>query len=422
MTVERLATLVGIDPEQLSSITVTGGGSTSEEVKEPEAIHGKVLSGTAYYPVFAFEGGHIGGAINFIYPPREAGEAVDSHEVRGATGGPLRVVLHVDGGLLKVVSPLAFSPLEPDAGVFVSFVPPKFKPVLGGRVTEPKFLWQFDDGESSEKEAPEHPFEPEKPKIGTYHYDVKVIVSGTVSYEGSDVTVTGSQMVAVPVKVTKEVEEKQKDEPPKDEGQGPPNGDPHSPGSPNGSGTGPESANPNGPPSGSVNTPSIGVEPSRSSKTSHKAGLSFGGGSGGSGHSQGHGRGSSGSGTSSSATTRSGSASNTVAAGASTVPGEHNDAAQQPTSPHAGVSRGLVGVLLASDGGRLPTAVLASDTAPAQSATASLPDAAPGSSGDGGPIGVLRWALGILAVVIIVAAGGLAELQPRARYRRLAGG
>jgi hypothetical protein len=78
--------------------------------------------------------------------------------------------------------------------------------------------------------------------------------------------------------------------------------------------------------------------------------------------------------------------------------------------------------LLSSDGGKLPAAVLASDTSPLQAATASLPDAAPGSSGSGGPIGLLGWALGILAFVIVISAGGLAELQPRARHRRLAGG
>jgi hypothetical protein len=404
MTVARLLALVGVAPKRLVSIAVT---RRAEEL--PHTLLGEeAINGS---PVLRDENEE---AISFIWPPKVAGEAPQVHELLGVQFKPLAVTLNVEGGLLEV-SPIEFSPFEPDAGELVSFVEPRVQSLVrhGGAVTNLHYSWQFGDGESSAlKDPPPHRFEPpEGSHKGPFPYTVELVVTGTISVEGREESAAGSALKSVSVLVTKEPEP----EPKPGEGPGPDEGN-----APKPPGTGPPSANPNGPPSGSVNTPSNGVEPSRSSKTSHKAGLSFGGGSGGSGHSGGKGSGSSGSGDAK----RSDSGSGKAAAGApaNVAQSKQIDAQRQPASPHAEISRGLVGVLLTADGGRLPAAILASDTSPAQPSTASLPDAAPGSPGDGGPIGLLRWALGILAVVIIVSAGGLAELQPRARYRRLAGG
>jgi hypothetical protein len=396
MTVATLVSLVGIPPEQLHSITVTANDASSGYTMEgSQAIQGVPLAGEVYYAAFQTLNPQ---AIWFIWPPAVAEEPENSRRINGPDDGPLYVTLHVDGGLLKI-SPLEFSPAEPEAGKPVSFARPSATYPPGGRVAGLRYAWRFGDGEFSEEAEPKHSFEPERPDEGTYHYTVELLVSGTLRHRGVEVPVMGHQEVSIPVTVTNEQESSSPD------GNGGPEQGGNADGSP--SGTGPKSASPTGSPSGKANTPAARGQAPLNATTSQKTGLP-GNGSGGSGHGSG--------------TRAHNGSTNGPRAGGAGARSQHTIGVRRPDAKHAGTPRGLVGVLLEAHAGKLPTELVTGDASPSQSATALLADATPGSSGNGGPVGLLGWVAGILIVVIVLCAGGLTELRPGAPYRKLAAG
>jgi len=461
MTVARLAGVVGIAAEEITYVTVS----------LPRGEESRLPAGEAVDPV-ELPGGRVGGyyaafqpystsAIRFFSPPEKLGEELQHRSVTGAGDGPVFVTLEVEGGLLQV-SPPAFSPSAPDAGTTVSFEPPQVKHSgEKGKVTNPKYSWTFGEGEPSELAKPTHRFEPKGPK-GTYTYSVQVVVTGSLGGN----TVTGVGHVTVPVTVTqtqaeqeekeqheheqKEKEQHEREQAEKErreheheqaqkkqredeqkakeqhehEEQEPNAGKGNGGGSSDNPGTGLGSGIPNAPASGSLNTPSAGGSPGGvpSARTLRPAdGSSDGSG----GHSP-----------SKRSAPRNGSSADgrsrgTAHPGAASANGSSSGEAAQvhddtPTKHVSGqahatsATSGLVGVLLESGPHGLPAALLEGEPSPSEPAIPSLPGAARGSGAGRDPVGLLGWVAGILAVVVVVCAGGLAELQPRASYRRLA--
>jgi hypothetical protein len=394
MTVRTLVGLLGVLPEALESIHVTG--DEEDVMSGSDAINGVVVSGATYYPVFKAVGTGGGEALAFLSPPQVAGESFKDREAptTSTVQHPLYVTLDVRGGAL-LVSPPTFSPATPASGKPVSFSRPGVRYGLGQGVAHLRYSWQFGDGDSSNAAEPTHSFEAAEPHL----YTVEVVVTGTVSGKGIRAVVTGHQLVSVPVSVT---------------GQGKPGdgtgggGQGGSPGGPSaGGGAAPGSSD--GSPSGAASTPAGHSQPSTKAKTVSRPITSSGAGSGGSGQGSGvrAGDGSAGS-------------PADASAGANRTQSRRRTDELPPARRHAGAAPGLVGVLLESRGGQLPAATLASDASPSESQAASLGAGAASSGGDGGTVGLLGWVAGILVFLIVVAVGGLAELKPGSEHRRLA--
>jgi hypothetical protein len=391
MTVTRLVELVKVVPSRLSVLSVAAVG------QPPRVMSGREATSGPPYSAFALKSNDM----EFFWPLEKAGE---NNSVLGGSDAPLLVTLEVGDVQLEVSEP-AFSPAAPKPEQTVKFFAPGVRGSDGEPASNLKYTWHFDDGVSTKGESPEHPFNPS----GTFTYHVTVDVTGIVG----ELAASGVGEVAVTVTVPER-------------------------GSGESGGGEPPSAPPNGPPHNPTTTPSLGVLPSRSTKHTHKAVLTLGGGSGG--HGRGHGSGSgtgTGTGTGSGSTSGSGSGAssegeNTANASAtdpkSPTTTQTNDARHPKplkhlsadAAPSDATSR-LEGVLLASDTTPL-AAVLRASASSSQPATASQPAGARGSGTGDSPAGALVWIAGILVVVMIVSLGGLAELQPRARYRKLAAG
>jgi hypothetical protein len=388
MSVGGLLSLVGIAPKQLGSITVTKAPDVEgATLLGPEAIGNVTAFGGVYRAVFRAESQ----TLVFLAPPSFAGESIRSREIPATVGQPLYVTVQIDGGLLGVTPP-TFSPAAPQVGSPVSFALPTVTHPPG-QVTNRTYSWSFEDGGVSEVRQPTHTFESAGP------HTVTVSVTAELHVRGVEVHVSGEASVSVPVGTAA--------------AQSPSSGAGHeggAGGAPAGAGVSP----PRGGSAGAGNVPGGSVAPGHGGNTgAHAVGarttgaahspdklsLSFAGGPGGAGHGAGAPR-------------------NDRAPAGAGANGRHAPAKRQQGARPTGAPP-LVGILLEANAGKLPGAFLASDALASQDAAAVLPSGAPGSDGDGGPVGVLGWIAGILTVVIVVCIGGLAELWPGVSYRRL---
>jgi hypothetical protein len=425
MIVSRLAVLLGVEVEDVTSVVVEQAEDhETHELLPPLVTDGEEVGGFRFFPGFGVE--EAGQQIRFFWPPSFVGQAPQNRSiVSGFNQHALLVTFNVAKGVLSVSLPVpAFTPAAPEAGTPVTFASPilsyKGKPVFA-----PHYSWKIGSTQISDQAAPTYPFEPKVPKGAKGVDEIHVVLAVKAKTAGGE-EVTGTAPVTVPVTLK---------EPGTPGGPGPP-GHGHEPAG----GGGPKLPKVPGAPGGPANNPASGVLPSKESQPSTSVSLSLGNGAGAEGRGSGRGRNGSakagnGSGHTRKAAGTGGNARTTAARVAAKTPlssppiasetpvasGPPKRAENAHPGPRVGI-HGLIGVLLEQEAPTVEPGFARQFEESQQTTAPSFPDAGRGKGSAGGPMTFLGWVAGSFLVLTLVLAGGVKEFQPRARYRRLSAG
>jgi PKD domain len=189
LSVERIAAMVGVPIERLSGLAARNHAKEYLVMSRPEIVG----ASAAETPFVEAERDHGKPTLSFVVPPG----AAHPHRIAAGVGHSLQIVMTMGGAELEI-TPIEFSPAEPNAGAAVEFVHPGLE---GAAATglEYSYHWDFGDGATSSEPAPKHAF-PAAMENGTSNYEVTVEVVASKP-DGVEIA-TAKKSATVPVLTT----------------------------------------------------------------------------------------------------------------------------------------------------------------------------------------------------------------------------
>ncbi len=189
LSVERIASIVGVPLERLSSLAARNHYKEYVLLDRPELVR----ISAAEAPYVEAEREHGKPTLTFVVPRAAAHPA----RIAAGVGHSLQLVL-VTGSSILELAPLRFSPTEPNAGATVDFAAPGLEGGADPGLTY-TYLWHFGDGTTSTDAAPKHVF-PAASENGTSNYEVTVEVVARRN-DGEEIA-SAQKATTVPVQTT----------------------------------------------------------------------------------------------------------------------------------------------------------------------------------------------------------------------------